>query len=155
MTEADDDQEIEENDGDHLPDEPCWTPLVESFAYYFDRPVALQLTHPVVQIDNFGPTVNVPISDSEHEVFGTPQIPADHQGNVAASPILVGVLSPSECGTRILLKMRGATGALIETSIDPQDVKHATLILEPGQANRPQNEPEPSRIISPYTSGKN
>jgi len=98
---------------------------------FFDKPVAVQLKSPSLLIDNDGE----PRNRVEHDgkTYGVPQVVANAQGQMAVNAVLVGVMTVAESGKMLLLRSKGDHGAVIVTTLLPEQIQHVFLVTKPGE----------------------
>lgn len=110
---------------------------IEPYRQFFGLPVALQLAHPYVAIppfqDEHGPVVQaVKGPNGEEQIVGLPSMPTiNGQTGAGMLQVLLGVLRPSACGTRLIVEMSLARPrALIDVLLRPEQIAVVTLIRE-------------------------
>lgn len=107
---------------------------VAEFAYWFGKPVAVQLTVPLIGVDFGGATLV-----GRGGTYGAPQV-TQMEGQPALTQVVAGSLRPAECGNRLLLQSRSQSGALVEVGLPVAAVGYISLVLEA---------PKQSRIVRP------
>lgn len=101
----------------------------EDLTPFLDRPVAVQLVSPMALVDNDGERKN--ILEHKGHTYGVPQPVEDKNHTPMAVVIVVGVLS--RLGSILSIQVTGENGAVIETTLRPEQIAHVNCVTKPGK----------------------